>query len=154
MELFYRVWKNEGEAEGRKAYFSCQALPITWVHETLGLLELAARMKASFPLSLGDAWHSSNGPSMWCCANSQRPKVWIGIWIAARAFALQIKIISFFNKWGKAETVEGFIRKPHLKDTPEILDIIVQDLNDFLGPLVIAMVGNGTPPGKWSGVGG
>ena len=56
MELFYRVWKNEGEAEGRKAYFSCQALPITWVHETPGLLELAARMKASFPLSLGDAW--------------------------------------------------------------------------------------------------
>jgi predicted nucleic acid-binding protein len=56
MELFYRVWKNEGEAQGRKAYFSCQALPITWVHETPGLLELAARMKASFQLSLGDAW--------------------------------------------------------------------------------------------------
>jgi predicted nucleic acid-binding protein len=56
MELFYRVWKNEGEAEGRKAYFLCQALPITWVHETPELLELAARMKASFPLSLGDAW--------------------------------------------------------------------------------------------------
>ena len=26
------------------------------MHETPGLLELAARMKASFPLSLGDAW--------------------------------------------------------------------------------------------------
>ena len=56
MELFYRVWKNEGEAEGRKAYFSCQALQITWVHETPWLLELAARIKASFPFSLGDAW--------------------------------------------------------------------------------------------------
>jgi len=56
MELFYRVWKNEGEAEGRKAYLLCQALPITWVHETPELLEQAARMKASFPLSLGDAW--------------------------------------------------------------------------------------------------
>jgi hypothetical protein len=26
----------------------------------------------------------------------------------------------------------GFIRKPHLKDTPDILDTIVQELNNFL----------------------
>lgn len=48
----------------------------------------------------------------------------------------------------------GFVRKSHLKDTAEILDIIVQDLNNFLGPLVVKMVVNGTPPGRWSGVGG
>lgn len=63
-------------------------------------------------------------------------------------------IISFFNKWGKAETVEGFIRKPHLKDTPDILDIIVQYINNFLGPLVVAMTDNATPLGRWSAEGG
>ena len=56
MEVLYRVWKNEGEAAGRKAYAACQALPITWVHEAPPLLELAASLKATYPMSLGDAW--------------------------------------------------------------------------------------------------
>ncbi len=56
MEVLYRVWKNEGEAAGRKAYAACQMLPITWVHETPALLELAASLKARYPMSLGDAW--------------------------------------------------------------------------------------------------
>jgi len=56
MEVLYRVWKNEGEAAGRKAYAACQLLPITWVHETPALLELAASLKACYPMSLGDAW--------------------------------------------------------------------------------------------------
>ena len=56
MEVLYRVWKNEGEAAGRKAYAACQMLPITWVHETPALLELAAGLKACYPMSLGDAW--------------------------------------------------------------------------------------------------
>lgn len=50
----------------------------------------------------------------------------------------------------KQKQWKGFIRKSHLKDTPDILDIIVQDLNNFLGPLVVTMVANETSSGKWS----
>ena len=56
MELLYRVWKTEGEVAGRRAYAAAQALPITWVHESPPLLEQAASLKASYPMSLGDAW--------------------------------------------------------------------------------------------------
>jgi len=54
----------------------------------------------------------------------------------------------------KQKQWNGFIRKSKLKDTPDILDTIVQDLNNFLGPLVFTMVANRTPPGKWSAEGG
>lgn len=43
-----------------------------------------------------------------------------------------------------------FIRKPHLNGIPDVLATIVQDLNDFLEPLVINIAGKGAPPGKWS----
>jgi len=56
MEVLYRVWKNEGETAGRMAYQLCQSLPIQWVHESTGLLERAAGIKATHPLSLADAW--------------------------------------------------------------------------------------------------
>ena len=56
MEVFYRVWKDEGEASGRLAYEQCQSLPIEWVHETPELLESAAAHKARHALSLADAW--------------------------------------------------------------------------------------------------
>lgn len=56
MELFYRVWKDEGEAAGRLAYAQCGSLPIEWVHESAELLELAAEVKATHALSLADAW--------------------------------------------------------------------------------------------------
>jgi predicted nucleic acid-binding protein len=56
MEVFYRVWKNEGEAAGRAAYQMCQSLPIHWVHESTALLERAASIKATHALSLADAW--------------------------------------------------------------------------------------------------
>ena len=56
MEVFYRVWKNEGEAAGRKAYAACLTLPISWLHESPALLERAASIKACHPLSLADAW--------------------------------------------------------------------------------------------------
>jgi ribonuclease VapC len=56
MEVFYRVWKDEGEAAGRLAYEQCQSLPIDWIRETPDLLELAAAIKAVYPLSLADAW--------------------------------------------------------------------------------------------------
>jgi predicted nucleic acid-binding protein len=56
MELFYRIWKDEGEERGRAAYALCLRLPIVWQHETVELLELAAEVKARFPVSLADAW--------------------------------------------------------------------------------------------------
>lgn len=56
MEVFYRVWKDEGEAAGHEAYTDCLALPIQWVHESPALLKRAARVKATHPLSLADAW--------------------------------------------------------------------------------------------------
>lgn len=56
MELLYRVWRDEGEAAGRLAHEQCRALPIQWVHESPELLLRAAELKASYPLSLADAW--------------------------------------------------------------------------------------------------
>ena len=56
MEVFYRVWRDEGETAGRLAYEQCLALPIVWIHETQELLKRAAVVKASYPLSLADAW--------------------------------------------------------------------------------------------------
>ncbi len=56
MEVFYRVWKDEGESEGRLAYEQCIALPVTWIHEDKALLEKAAEVKATHQVSLADAW--------------------------------------------------------------------------------------------------
>ena len=56
MEVFYRVWRDEGESAGRLAYEQCLALPIVSVHESPGLLKRAAALKARHPLSLADAW--------------------------------------------------------------------------------------------------
>lgn len=56
MEVFYRVWKDEGESAGRLTYRQCQSLPMTWIHETPALLEKAAELKARHPISLADAW--------------------------------------------------------------------------------------------------
>lgn len=56
MEVFYRVWKDEGEAAGRLAHAQCLALPIEWLHETPEMLEASARFKATQRLSLADAW--------------------------------------------------------------------------------------------------
>lgn len=56
MEVLYRVWKNEGETAGRGVYQACLRLPIQWIHESTLLLERAASIKATHPLSLADAW--------------------------------------------------------------------------------------------------
>ena len=56
MEIFYRVWKDEGEIAGRLAYEQVQVLPLVWVHEDPSLLEKAAELKATYPISLADAW--------------------------------------------------------------------------------------------------
>jgi predicted nucleic acid-binding protein len=56
MEVFYRVWKDEGEAAGREAYADCFALPMVWIHESPEILQRAAVIKATHPLSVADAW--------------------------------------------------------------------------------------------------
>jgi ribonuclease VapC len=56
MEVLYRVWKDEGESEGRLAHSQCLAFPIHWQHESRVLLEKAAALKAQRRLSLADAW--------------------------------------------------------------------------------------------------
>lgn len=56
MEVYYRVWKDESAEAGQQAYQGCLALPVEWVHESPALLEHAARIKATHPLSLADAW--------------------------------------------------------------------------------------------------
>ena len=56
MEVFYRVWKDEGEGSGRLAYEQSQSLPIEWVDQTEPLLLEASRIKALHRLSVADAW--------------------------------------------------------------------------------------------------
>jgi len=56
MEIMYRVWKDEGEQDGRLAYEQVHSLPVSIVHESAPLLEKAAVLKATHRLSLADAW--------------------------------------------------------------------------------------------------
>jgi ribonuclease VapC len=56
MELFYRVWQDEGRTQGRLAYERCLSLPLIVVHEDAALLEKTAEIKATHRLSLADAW--------------------------------------------------------------------------------------------------
>ena len=56
MEILYRVWKDEGEAEGRLAHAQCGSLPITWVDQDEVTLLRAAAVKATQALSVADAW--------------------------------------------------------------------------------------------------
>jgi len=56
MALWYRVWRDEGEAAGRAAHAACRALPIQWVQASPALLARAVAVKAQHPLSLADAW--------------------------------------------------------------------------------------------------
>lgn len=56
MEVLYRVWKDEDETAGRLAHEQCLSLPIDWIHESRGLLEKAAELKACHAVSFADAW--------------------------------------------------------------------------------------------------
>ena len=56
MEIYYRVWRDEGHDRGRAAYADVQRLPVEWVHESPELLEAAAALTATSSLSLADAW--------------------------------------------------------------------------------------------------
>jgi predicted nucleic acid-binding protein len=58
MEVYYRVWKDEGEPAGKLAYAQCRALPIEWLHESPELLQAAAR---DYPLRM----HGSPPPPNW-----------------------------------------------------------------------------------------
>jgi predicted nucleic acid-binding protein len=56
MEVYYRVWRDEGKASGQLAYQQCTALPIEWLSNSESLLPIAAEYKATYPLSVADAW--------------------------------------------------------------------------------------------------
>ncbi len=56
MEVFYRVWRDEGKGAGQLAYQQCMALPAEWVPSSESLLVRAAEYKATYPLSIADAW--------------------------------------------------------------------------------------------------
>jgi ribonuclease VapC len=56
MEMLYRVWNRRGEEEGKAAYLRLKALPLKRVEPNERLLVTAARIKASHPLSVADAW--------------------------------------------------------------------------------------------------
>jgi predicted nucleic acid-binding protein len=56
MEVYYRVWRDEGKASGQLAYQQCTALPIEWLSNSESLLSIAAEYKATYPLSVADAW--------------------------------------------------------------------------------------------------
>ncbi len=56
MELLYRVWRRGGELAGKTAYLRLKALPLRRVEASERLLVTAARIKATYPLSVADAW--------------------------------------------------------------------------------------------------
>ena len=74
MEIFYRVWKDESEIEGKLAYAQCQSLPIEWIHESTELLEQAARIKANYRLSLADAWIAASAVLQEACLIHKDPE--------------------------------------------------------------------------------
>ena len=56
MEVLYTVWKRLGEREGKAAYLRLRALPVRRVDVSEGLLLAASRVKATYDLSVADAW--------------------------------------------------------------------------------------------------
>ncbi len=74
MEIFYRVWKDENEVEGKLAYAQCPSLPIEWIHESTELLEQAARLKANYRLSLADAWIAASAVLQEACLVHKGPE--------------------------------------------------------------------------------
>ena len=74
MEVFYRVWKDENEVEGKLAYVQCKSLPIVWVHESTELLEQASEIKANYRLSLADAWIAASAVLKDACLVHKNPE--------------------------------------------------------------------------------
>lgn len=56
-EIYYLTTRQVGEAEAKKRYLTLRELPVTiiWQGEEIYLLS-AARIKASYPLSVADSW--------------------------------------------------------------------------------------------------
>lgn len=56
-EIYYLTMRQVGEAEAKKRYIALRELPVTiiWQEEENYLLA-AARIKASYPLSVADSW--------------------------------------------------------------------------------------------------
>jgi len=52
MEMLYKVWKDEGEQDGRLAYEQVHSLPLSIIHESAPLLEKAAAIKATHLLTV------------------------------------------------------------------------------------------------------
>ena len=56
MEATYRVWQARGERAGKLAYLRLRSLPLVRIDVSEGLILRAARVKASYRLSVADAW--------------------------------------------------------------------------------------------------
>ena len=56
MELCYRVWQDKGEQFAKEILAETEALPIKRMGGKKELLIKAARIKASFQLSVADSW--------------------------------------------------------------------------------------------------
>jgi predicted nucleic acid-binding protein len=56
MEVFYIVWREEGEEAARQALRLMDSFTLEWVSCEPNILELASRIKAHGKLSVADAW--------------------------------------------------------------------------------------------------
>jgi ribonuclease VapC len=56
MELFYLIWREEGEEAARDALRMVQSFPVEWVTCEPDILDGAARLKARGGLSVADSW--------------------------------------------------------------------------------------------------
>ena len=56
MELFYLIWREEGEEAARAALRLTESFSVEWVTCEPAILEVAARLKARGRLSVADSW--------------------------------------------------------------------------------------------------
>lgn len=56
MELLYRVWREEGDAEARQSLRLVDSFDVEWVTCEPAILETAARLRARGGLSVADSW--------------------------------------------------------------------------------------------------
>lgn len=56
MELFYLIWREEGEEAARDALRMVESFTVEWVTCEPVILEGAARLKANGRLSVADSW--------------------------------------------------------------------------------------------------
>src|SRR5687768_6493358 len=56
MELFYLVWRREGEEPARHALRMIDSFALEWVSCEPDILEIASRIKAQGRISVADSW--------------------------------------------------------------------------------------------------